>query len=499
MEKFIQILQLGLFEGFVWFPFVLAMGFIYTYLKDIDVSIDGLVVISSVIFVISFNQTESFLASVLLTLVVSVILYILVHFIIGKLGVNSLLTGIIISLILHSISVITIGESLRLNYESLPIKIDNITVSIITLLIAVFVYLFSRTSIGVKVLISAGYPYFNSSLSFFKSRLFLYIIAGSLVGIGAIIYSSRLGMARAGGGFEFLITTLCSFLFIEKMIGYVNKILKRKNNTTGLINSIVFKSLVGSIIFQILVFAIIAYLHDPIYWKLLFGTLLLLLVSDFTKLKRCFLPNINHTTQYDSLKVSNVSYSYPNTAEQVFHNLSLSFIKGLNIIWGSNGSGKSTLLNLINGNIEYSEGHITYHSKDIKHIHNKIFSLRQNTFENIGIDFTLGSNISASSNLSKTNWLSLNSENNELQNALGASLSGGQAQRFSLKLWKAFNPLIALADEPTSGLDINGFNEFLNFLNDESNRCNTIIIVTHDERFKDIEANHINLNKYKHK
>lgn len=497
MEKFIQILQLGLFEGLVWFPFVLAMGLLYNYLKDIDVSIDGLVVISSVVFVISFNQTESFLFSISLTLIVTVILYAIVHFIIGKLGVNSLLTGIIISLILHSVSVIIIGESLRLNYEALPIKVDNITVSIITILTAIFIYLFIRTSIGVKVLISAGYPYFNSSLSFFKSRLFVYVIAGLLVGVGAIIYSCRLGMARAGGGFEFLITTLCSFLFIEKVISYVNNILKRKNNTTGLINSIVFKSLIGSIIFQILVFAIIAYLHDPIYWKLLFGILLLLLVADFTKLKQYFSSKKTVTTNDVKLVISNLSYSYPNTAEEVFHELSLSFNYGLNIIWGSNGSGKSTLLNLINGNLENSKGRITYRTKDIKHYRTKIFSLRQNTFENIGIDFTLGSNNMASSGLTTSNWFSLYNENDELQNVLGASLSGGQAQRFSLKLWKAFKPLIALADEPTSGLDINGFKEFLNFLNSEINRCDIIIIVTHDERFKNLEANHINLDKYK--
>lgn len=499
MEKFIQILQLGLFEGIVWFPLVLAMGLIYTYLKDIDVSIDGLVVISSVIFVVSFNQSESFLTSVSITIIVSVLLYALVHYLIGKLGVNSLLTGIIISLILHSISVIAIGESQRLNYEALPFRFDNIAVAIITLFIAIIVHLFTRSRIGLKILISAGFPYFNSSLSFFKSRLIVYIIAGLIVGTGAIIYSSRLGMARAGGGFEFLITTLCSFLFIEKGISYINRFLNRKNTTTGIINSIVFKSLVGSIIFQILVLVLIAYLHDPIYWKLLFGLLLLLLVTDLSKLKIHFSSKPLQRADNYGLSIRNISYSYPNGTEQVFEKLSLNFNNGLNIIWGSNGSGKSTLLNLINGSLEYSTGEIIYDNDDIQGIQNKIFSLRQNTFENIGIDFTLSSNILASSNLSVGNWLSHHNEDDELQKVLGTSLSGGQAQRFSLKLWKAFNPLIALADEPTSGLDTNGFSEFLNFINREINRCETIIIVTHDERFKNIKATHINLDEYKHK
>lgn len=493
MDKLIQILQLGLFEGFVWFPFVLTMGLIYTYLKDIDVSIDGLVVISTVIFVVVFNATESFLSSFLLTIIVTILLYIIVHIVISKLRVNSLLTGIIISLILHSISVIIIGESIRLNYESLPLKFDNHNIPIFSVVLGVIIYFFSRTKIGVKVLISAGYKYFNSSLSYFKSRLILYIVAGFLLGIGAIIYSSRLGMARAGGGFEFLITTLCSFLFIEKLVSY----LKFKTKISIVVNSVVFKSLVGSIIFQVLVFAIIAYLNNPIYWKLLFGFLLLLLVSDLSLFKDKFLRNINNDVKGDNLRVSNLSYSYDDSRKPIFNDFSLTFKKGINIIWGANGSGKSTLLNLIKGNISQSSGTISYDSRDISNIQGKIFFLRQNAFDNIGIDFTLNTNLVASSNLPSSKWLSLvNNYTSEFQNLLGSSLSGGQAQKFSLELCQSFQPIILLADEPTSGLDNISFSKFSNFLNREKSNID-IVIVTHDQRFKHIEANHINLDKIK--
>lgn len=490
MDKLIQILQLGIFEGFVWFPFVLAIGIIYTYLKEIDVSIDGLIVISSVIFVVAFNSIESFLGSLLLTIIVAVALYSFVHIIISKFGVNSLLTGIIVSLILHSISVIVIGESLRLNYELLPVSLDNKFVFFVSLLIAASIYAFLKSKLGLKILITAGYKHFNSSLSFFNTRLIIYMIAGILVAVGSVVYSSRLGMSRAGGGFEFLITSLCSFLIIEKLVNY----LKFENKISSILNSVVFKSLIGSIVFQIIVFAIIAYLSNAVYWKLLFGFILLLLVSDFSTIRNQFKRRRNPNSDESNLQVTNLTFSYAGSEQPIFDNFSLTFQNGINILWGPNGSGKSTLLSLINGTLESFSGTITYRNSCIKITQNKIFFLRQNAFENIGTDFTLQSNVIASSVSQKLQKEFYQSKISIDRNILGSSLSGGQAQKFSMDLCQVFQPLIVLADEPTSGLDNISFSKFIDFLNIQKKTAD-IIIVTHDERFKGFPANHINLDK----
>ena len=48
MANALEILRLGLFDGLVWFPFVLGIGLLYKHLKIIDVSIDGTAVISGI-------------------------------------------------------------------------------------------------------------------------------------------------------------------------------------------------------------------------------------------------------------------------------------------------------------------------------------------------------------------------------------------------------------------------------------------------------------------
>ena len=65
----------------------------------------------------------------------------------------------------------------------------------------------------------------------------------------------------------------------------------------------------------------------------------------------------------NEIKFDEVAFSYPNTKEKLFENLSLSMTKN-NIygIFGPSGSGKTTLLNLINGLIKPSYGSIKYNN-----------------------------------------------------------------------------------------------------------------------------------------
>jgi hypothetical protein len=43
-----NIIRIGLADGLVWFPFVLGVGLLYTYFKEIDISVDGIAVLSGI-------------------------------------------------------------------------------------------------------------------------------------------------------------------------------------------------------------------------------------------------------------------------------------------------------------------------------------------------------------------------------------------------------------------------------------------------------------------
>ena len=68
-----------------------------------------------------------------------------------------------------------------------------------------------------------------------------------------------------------------------------------------------------------------------------------------------------------------------------------------------------------------------------------------------------------------------------------ADLSGGEKQRVSIARALANNPAVILADEPTANLDSKNGHEVMHLLRDIAKKeQRTVIIVSHDERIKDI-------------
>lgn len=60
----------------------------------------------------------------------------------------------------------------------------------------------------------------------------------------------------------------------------------------------------------------------------------------------------------NSLKIKDLSYKYPSSAEPIFNALNLDFQKGWSAVTGVNGSGKSTLLKLISKELKIQKGEI---------------------------------------------------------------------------------------------------------------------------------------------
>lgn len=518
-----EIFQIGFFDGLRWFPFVLTVGLLYRYLKFIDISIDGIAIISSICFTYFWNTSHSIFISFFFTAFIAIILYMLVSFLIYELKINNILAGIVLTLTLYSISVILIGESLPLDYAVLTI-LNSHTILIITMLsLAVFVELFLRTNIGTKIRVASDNIDINVLSNPRLLILGLFTLAGLILSFGVTFYTSNLGLSRSGGGFEFLITSLSSYLFVDRVIDVLIKLL---NNKVGyysykryiifsIIESPVFKSIVGSILFQIIVLLIIYYTSNPAYWKLIFGLILLVTIAK-PEISLFVRNNSKSKGTQKGLLIKDLFFSYDNGYEKrnVFNNLNCHFYEGVNIIWGANGVGKTSLLKILGGELKANSGFLSYNGKDIsfsKKYNRSVFYITQNPFNSLSTHTTVFENIIASRKLRLTELLKLSSprkslrfiDNSLLNNSSNGDtnsdsfwvqnvtkLSGGQAQKLNLLISSVSNSDIILADEPTSGMDDNNFEIFINFIHFLAKRNKLIIIVTHDNRFIHFPALH---------
>lgn len=520
MSNILQILEIGFFDGLTWFPIVLAIGIIYKYLKRIDVSLDGITVISSITFTVLYNHFDSLILSFLITALITIVCYSIVSFLTLELKINNILVGIILSLILHSLSVIWIGESVPLAYHNIEFINYPFFSIILTITLAISIEIFFKTRFGIRLKIASDNQDVNIPYNPRILSLIIYIISGLVLSFGAVIYTSKIGLARSGGGFDFLITALSSFLLTDKLIDYLTK---RSNYNNGkysyskyfinsLIQSPVFKSLVGAITFQIVVLLIIYYTNNPAYWKLIFGIILLFLVA-----KPSFRKNhlrSSYSKMQSGIVIENLlfQYDYGYEKKTLFKNLDLHFDRGINIIWGNNGVGKTTLLKIISGELMPEKGSIYKDGKNIitlkKHLR-KVFSIKQIPYDSLSSNFTVYENAAAVSNkfsISGFNMRNLNStefksidfgilfgkENSFWVQNVGY-LSGGQAQKLNLFLCSISDADIFLADEPTSGIDDENFSVFEQFINQYAHLNKIIIIATHDDRLKTIPGNHFKL------
>lgn len=174
---------------------------------------------------------------------------------------------------------------------------------------------------------------------------------------------------------------------------------------------------------------------------------------------------------FNSLRLENVTYTYPNAEKPAVQNISLELKRGESIAFvGPTGCGKSTLVNLILGLLNPKSGRVTVNETDIcldiKGWRAHLGYIQQSIYL---IDETIRANVAFGIPQKGVNeaqlWTALKSA--QLDNFVmtlpkgldtivgehGVRLSGGQRQRLGIARALYRNPEVLVMDEATSALD----------------------------------------------
>ena len=195
----------------------------------------------------------------------------------------------------------------------------------------------------------------------------------------------------------------------------------------------------------------------------------------------------------DIISFSNIDFSYPNSEEKIFNNLSLKIKKREKIaIVGMSGSGKSTLLNLLLRFYDVTSGCISIDNQDLQTISSEsLYNLMTIVQQDVYIfDDTLKANITLSQSFTEDDIKKAvqqsGLESYILENELGlqtscgengSNLSGGERQRLSIARALIRKTPILLLDEATSSLDNKVTTEIENSILEIQDL--TVLVVTH--------------------
>lgn len=182
------------------------------------------------------------------------------------------------------------------------------------------------------------------------------------------------------------------------------------------------------------------------------------------------------------------------------------------LILGQSGCGKTTFLHLLGGLMSPKGGEIIIQNQDLTQLQGE--ELDQFRGQNIGIIFQQSHLIKALSvedNLLTAQYLAGNTQDRakvkgllerlNLGDKLRAkpqNLSLGEQQRVAIARALVNDPVLILADEPTSSLDDDNCRGVVNLLLEQSKAYKaTLLIVTHDNRLKELFQQQILLEKVK--
>lgn len=206
------------------------------------------------------------------------------------------------------------------------------------------------------------------------------------------------------------------------------------------------------------------------------------------------------------LEVKNLTkvYGSGHTAVKAVDNVSLSVKEGeIVLIMGPSGSGKTTLITMAGALLRPTSGEVIINSSLVSSLKDKeLAKIRLQELGFVFQSFNLLSSLNALENAAiplvaaglarKRAFVQAKEALDNL--GLGerlrnkpADLSGGEKQRVSVARALANNPKLILADEPTANLDSKTGHEVMKLLCDTACReKRSVVIVSHDERLKDI-------------
>ena len=184
--------------------------------------------------------------------------------------------------------------------------------------------------------------------------------------------------------------------------------------------------------------------------------------------------------------------------KNIFENFSLTINDGDFIIFsGASGCGKTTLLNMIGSLESVDSGEILYNNVNVSNRRNQ----RKYLSEKVGFifqNFALVENKSVRENLEmirKKNRSKISIE--EALTAVGMidnidskiyTLSGGEQQRVALARVMVKKCELILCDEPTGSVDHENGDIIMGILDGLNKQGKTVIIVTHDEKYKNFKG-----------
>jgi energy-coupling factor transport system ATP-binding protein len=194
-----------------------------------------------------------------------------------------------------------------------------------------------------------------------------------------------------------------------------------------------------------------------------------------------------------AVTIKNLWFAYPG-GQEVIKDLSLDIKEGEFVaVLGENGAGKSTMLKHITGMLKPDRGRVEVLGKEIsknglKEIRRATAYLSQNpndylfqdtvedellfTLKNFGLkDLSLVNEILEKFQLSK------------YRKTNPRDLSSGERQRVALASVMVTGPRLIILDEPTRGVDFYLKAELGRFLQKETEKGSTVIVITHDVEF----------------
>lgn len=224
--------------------------------------------------------------------------------------------------------------------------------------------------------------------------------------------------------------------------------------------------------------------------------------------------NLSSQVYGETLQIAHVTKRYGSGSTEVtaVRDVSLTVSPGeVVLIMGPSGSGKTTLLSMLGALLKPTEGTIQLNGTTLSALaENRLPEIRLRQFGFIFQDFNLLSALTALENVAivaelagsrsgaargKAASLLTELGLGERLNFLPEKLSGGEKQRVAIARALVNDPTLILADEPTANLDSKIGHEIMRLLRNISKEHpasqrgaggRSVIIVSHDQRIKDI-------------